>query len=341
MTVNKKQENKITIEHGAGGQVMDSLIKNIILKHTDKKNGGIGLHDLDDGASIPHNNENIVITTDSHVVRPIFFPGGDIGRLAVSGTINDLSVMGAKPIALTSALILEEGLEIEVVEKTINSLFKTAQEAEVDIVTGDTKVMEAGELDKIIINTTGIGYTNHPISDSGLKPGDKIILTGSVGNHGLSILSHREGFNFKSNIKSDVKPINKIIDKALEIGGVTAMKDPTRGGLSKSINEMASKANVNIELKENKIPIKKEVKSASEILGIDPMSVANEGIAIIGVKPEKANEILEKLKKIDGAKDTAVIGTVKEGKGKVTLETTIGGKRYIEPPAGDPIPRVC
>ncbi|WGI17278.1 hydrogenase expression/formation protein HypE [Methanonatronarchaeum sp. AMET-Sl] len=339
MTENKK--NRITIEHGAGGEVMDSLIKNSILKWSTEKQEGIGLNQLDDGAAIPHNNEHIVITTDSHIVRPLFFPGGDIGRLAVSGTINDLSVMGAEPLALTSALVIEEGLEIEVVEKTIQSLFKTAKEAGVNIVTGDTKVMESGEIDDIIINTTGIGYTKNPISDKGLKPGDKIIITGSIGNHGLAILSHREGFKFKSKLKSDVKPINHIIKKALKIGGVTAMKDPTRGGLAKSINEMAKKAKVDIELKEQKIPIKKEVKSTSEILGIDPMTVANEGIAIIAAKPEKADKILNQLRKLEGAKDTEIIGTVVEGNGEVTLETAIGGKRYIEPPAGDPIPRVC
>ncbi|RZN60958.1 MAG: hydrogenase expression/formation protein HypE [Methanonatronarchaeia archaeon] len=337
----KKKYDKITIEHGAGGEVMEKLIKEVVLNRVEKKVDGIGLHELDDGASIPIERQNLVITTDSHVVRPLFFPGGDIGRLSVSGTVNDLAVMGAEPLALTTAMVIEEGLDCGVLERTMESISNTAREADVDIVSGDTKVMERGEIDGLIINTTGIGLTKKPVPDSGLKPGDKIIITGSIGNHGLSILSHREGFNFESELKSDVRPVNHITGKAVEVGGVNAMKDPTRGGLAKSITDMAVKSGVDVELDEEKIPIKREVKSASEILGIDPMTVANEGIAVIGVEQDRARDVVEEIRKCDGAEDAAVIGNVRKGEGEVIMKTEIGGKRYVEAPAGDPIPRVC
>ena len=237
---------KIGMSHGAGGEVMGNLISQTILNNLSKKSveGGYGLDALDDGATIPLGDYEIVVTTDGHTVNPLFFPGGDIGRISAAGTINDVSVMGAKPLAISNAMILQEGFPIEDLDKIIKSLSDTCEEADVAVITGDTKVMEQDKLDGIVIVTTGIGIAKkgEVIKDSTLSVGDKIIITGSVGDHGMSLMSFREGFGFETELKSDVAPMWGIISKALEVGGVTAMKDPTRGGLANCINEMAEKA---------------------------------------------------------------------------------------------------
>jgi len=338
-------ERTIELSHGAGGTLMESLIKQLILPKFKKKTvGGLGLDDLDDGASIPLGNYEIVVTTDGHTVDPIFFPGGDIGSLAVSGTINDLAVMGAKPIAITTALIIEEGFPVTDLEKIINSMAKIAEDVNVAIIAGDTKVMPKGHLDKIIIATSGIGLVKkgQVISDAGLKPGDKIIVTGTVGDHGIALLAVREGLNFETELKSDVAPIWETIDAALNVGGITAMKDPTRGGIASALNDLAEKSRVSIWINEDSIPIRKEVRAAAEMLGIDPLEVTNEGKAIIGVKPEYAEKVLEAIRKTKYGKYAQIIGEVEEERpGYVFLKTTVGGIRILEKPYGEPIPRVC
>lgn len=335
---------KISMSHGAGGDVMQSLISSTILENISKKQveDGISLDALDDGATIPIGDKEIVITTDGHTIHPLFFPGGDIGRVSAAGTMNDIAVMGAKPIALTNAMIIREGFPIEDLEKIIKSMDETCKEADVAIVTGDTKVMENDKIDELVIVTTGIGIVDKgkAIKDSGLELGDKIILTGSVGDHGMSLMSFREGFGFETTLKSDVAPVWEMVEKALEIGGVTAMKDPTRGGIANALNEMAEKSGYGILIDEEKIPVKREVKAISEMLGIDPYEVANEGKVIMGVKADKAEEILKAIKNTKYGEDAEIIGEVTEDK-HVIMETAIGGKRILESPVADPVPRVC
>jgi hydrogenase expression/formation protein HypE len=344
--------------HGAGGTVMHELVRNYIVKYF----GGSGkaevpLEALDDAAVVG----NIVLKSDSHAVKPIFFPGGDIGRLAVSGTVNDIAVLGAEPYALTCGFVLEEGLAMADFEKILASMQKTCSEAGVSIVTGDTKVVEKGSLGGCVINTSGIGrrtpaldenfkvvkkfrrdFNVRWILDSNLKEGDKIILSGTIGDHGLAVLSAQEGLSFGSNIKSDVKPLNRLIQRLLgEVGGIIAMKDPTRGGLADALNEFSEKSNTGILIYEEKIPIKENVRAACEMLGLDPLEVGNEGKIIIGTVKEKAEEILELLRKTEEGKEAEIIGeATKDFKG-VAMQTVVGGKRIIARPIGDPIPRIC
>lgn len=335
---------KIGMSHGAGGEVMQSLISDVILGNLTNKrvNGGVGLDDLDDGATIPLGDYEIVMTTDSHTVNPIFFPGGDIGRIAIAGTANDVSVMGAKPLAIANAMVISEGFSGEDFERIIKSMDEVCREVGVAVITGDTKVMEKDKLDKIVISTAGIGIAKkgEVKRDSSLEVGDEIILTGSIGDHGVSLMSYREGFGFETDLKSDVAPVWGMVKAALDIGGVDAMKDPTRGGIANALNELASKSGVGMLLDEEKIPIKRQVTAASEMLGIDPYEVANEGKVIMGVKPDKADEILEAIRKTKYGKDAQIIGEV-TGDKHVILETVMGGKRILEEPIADPVPRVC
>ena len=325
--------------HGAGGEVMGELLQTLTkFKHNNA--GGIGLEALDDGAVIPLNGQNLVFTTDSHVVRPIFFPGGDIGRIAVCGTINDLAMMGGRPIALSCGMIIEEGFEIDDLAKIVASMDDALGEAGANLVTGDTKVMERGALDGITINTAGIGIAKNVVRDNGLVPGDVIIVSGTLGDHGIAIMAHREGFDLGEQIKSDVAPLWGMMEKVLDAGTIHAMKDPTRGGFASAINEMARKSGVGIRIKEEKLPIRKNVRSAAAMLGIDPLEVANEGKVVMGVPPSSVDAILAALRSHKYGKDAAVVGTVTKG-AHVIMETTIGGERFIEPPMGDPVPRVC
>ena len=335
---------KIGMNHGAGGEVMEKLIKETILSNISKKsvNNGIGLEDLDDGATIPMDDYEIIVTTDGHTVQPLFFPGGDIGRISAAGTINDVSMMGAKPLPITNAMIVQEGFDIEDMDKIMKSMNDTCAEADVALIAGDTKVMESNKLDGIVIVTTGIGIAKkgEVIRDSTLEVGDKIIVTGSIGDHGMSLMSFREGFGFETDLNSDCAPMWGIVSKALEVGGVHAMKDPTRGGFANAINEMAEKSNVGVLLENDAIPIKREVHAVSEMLGIDPFEVANEGKVVMGVAADKADEILEAIKTDKYGKDAAIIGEVVEGK-HVIIETAVGGQRILEAPIADPVPRVC
>ncbi|MDI6805922.1 MAG: hydrogenase expression/formation protein HypE [Candidatus Bathyarchaeia archaeon] len=344
--------------HGAGGTVMHELVRNYIVKYFGGSgNAEVPLEALDDAAVIG----DVVLKSDSHAVKPIFFPGGDIGRLAVSGTVNDIAVLGAEPYALTCSFVLEEGLALNDFERILASMQKTCQEAGVSIVTGDTKVIERGNLGGCIINTSGIGrrtsaleenfgvvkkfrrdFSARWILDSNLKEGDKIILSGTIGDHGLAVLSAQEGLSFGSSIKSDVQPLNRLIQRLLgDVGGIVAMKDPTRGGLADALNEFSEKSKTGILIHEEKIPIKENVRAACEMLGLDPLEVGNEGKIIIGVVKEKAEEILEMLRKIEEGKEAEIIGeTTKDFKG-VAMQTVVGGKRIMARPIGDPVPRIC
>ena len=353
------EKNRITLSHGAGGAVMQKLIAKNFLDHLGgiefKSNMEIPLENLEDAGII----DGIIFTTDSYVVKPIFFPGGDIGHLAVSGTINDLSVMGADPLALSLGLILEEGLLISDLDKILESIGKVSRQTQIPIITGDTKVMEKGAVDKITINTSGIGkrsryldsnleevrkhreFQGEWLLDSSLREGDKIIISGSIGDHGIAILSSREGYGFETKIESDSAPLYSLISKALKVGGIVSMKDPTRGGLANTLNEWAEKSDVNVEINEDDIPIKEPVIAACEMLGIEPLNIANEGKVVIGVVEEKAEEVLEVLKKIEEGKHAAIIGEVNKGDSMVIMNTSVGGKRIVDMPIGDPVPRIC
>ncbi|MEI7857000.1 MAG: hydrogenase expression/formation protein HypE [Methanomicrobiales archaeon] len=330
---------KVNMMHGAGGEVMGELLQTLT-KFTHNNAGGIGLEAMDDGAVIPFAGENLVFTTDSHVVRPIFFPGGDIGRISVCGTINDLAMMGGRPIALSCGMIIEEGFEIDDLARIVASMDEALGECGANLVCGDTKVMERGALDGIAINTSGIGIAKTVVRDNGLAPGDAIIVSGTLGDHGIAIMAHREGFDLGEQIKSDVSPLWGMVEKVLEAGSVHAMKDPTRGGFANAINEMARKSGVCVRIREESLPVRKNVRSAAGMLGIDPLEVANEGKVVMGVPASQVDAILSALHSHKYGKDAAVVGTVTKG-AHVIMETSIGGERFIEPPMGDPVPRVC
>lgn len=342
--MNEKKEETIQITDGAGGRAMDRLIGDHVLKNfTNSRAGNIGLEELDDGATIePCPEGTLVLTTDSHVVNPLFFPGGDIGQLAVCGTVNDLAVMGAVPVALTSSLIIEEGFATKKLDRVLKSMEEASTEAGVPIITGDTKVLEKGNMDGLAINTAGIGIAKQPISDAGMNPGDKVILTGSVGDHGMALMQYREGLSFKTELTSDIAPLNELLQAAANAGEITAMKDPTRGGIATVLNEMAGKSGLGITIKEEAIPVKEAVSGIAGLIGVSPYEVANEGKAVIAATEETADDILKELKKHPLGKDASIIGKVGEDwPERVIMETEIGGRRFLEEPLGDPIPRIC
>jgi hydrogenase expression/formation protein HypE len=258
----------LKLEHGGGGSLTRELLEEIIvpsytLNHLER---GVGLPEMDDGATIPLGDKNIVVTIDATTVKPLFFPGGDLGKLAICGAVNDLSMMGARPIALASTIVVEEGFPISTLKRLLASMNDVMVEVGVPLIAGDTKVVERESLDEIVASTTGIGFAETVVTDSGSEPGDKIILTGTIGNHQLSLLSKREGLSFEAPLDSDVAPLWGMIEKALEIGGIKAMKDPTRGGLSGALNELARKAGVDLVLEEKVIPVQGVVRSATEML---------------------------------------------------------------------------
>jgi len=352
------KKDAITMLHGAGGTVMHDLVKNFLVKYF----GGLGeaevpLEAMDDAAVVG----DIVLKSDSHAVKPIFFPGGDIGRMAISGTVNDIACLGAKPYALACGLVLEEGLAFSDLERLLTSMRQACIEANVGIVTGDTKVVEKGSLGGCVINISGIGRRTQSLEsnlqvvrqhrsgfaacwllDSNLSVGDKLIVSGTLGDHGLAVLSAQQGLTFGSEIKSDVKPLNKLIQRLLgEVGGVVAIKDPTRGGLADTLNEFSEKSEKGILIHENKIPIREDVRAASEMLGLDPLEVGNEGKIVIGVLPAKAEQLLRWLKQTAEGKDAQIIGEVTLDFKGVAMQTAVGGKRIIARPVGDPVPRIC
>jgi hydrogenase expression/formation protein HypE len=354
-----KKKDAITMLHGAGGTVMHKLVKNYIVKYFGglSNEAEVPLEAMDDAAVVG----NIVLKSDSHAVKPIFFPGGDIGRLSISGTVNDISALGAEPYALACGFVLEEGLLMSDFERILASMRQACIEAGVGIVTGDTKVVEKGTLGGCIMNVSGMGrrtqalesnllvvkqhqpnFAERWLLDSNLSAGNKIILSGTIGDHGLAVLSAQKGLQFGSGIKSDVKPLNRMIQRLLgEVGGVVAMKDPTRGGLADALNEWSEKSHVGVLIHEDKVPIREDVRAASEMLGLDPLEVGNEGKIIIGIVSAKAEEALTLLRATPEGKDAEVIGEATgEFKG-VAMQTVVGGKRIIARPVGDPVPRIC
>jgi len=333
----------LKLEHGGGGSLMRGLLEEVIVPafKLNKVRNGIGLPEMDDGASIPVDGKSIVITTDASTVKPLFFPGGDIGKLAICGTVNDLSMMGAEPLAVASTITAEEGLLIGTLRKVVESMNGVLEEVGIPLIAGDTKVVERGGLDQILLNTTGLGITENPITDSGLKPGNKIIISGTIGNHQLALLSIREGLKFESPLKSDIAPLWEMIERALDVGGVTAMKDPTRGGVSGALNDMSRKSGVDVILQEDAIPVSGVVRSASEMIGLDPLELVNEGVAVIGVESEKVERILKAIRKSKYGINAEIVGEVTEGSGRVIIETYIGGRRIVREPYGSPMPRIC
>jgi len=336
----------INLSQGAGGELMNNLIMDVIVKNIDLKKAlnGVGLDALDDGASIRLGEYEVVTSMDGHVVDPIFFPGGDIGKLAVAGTTNDIAMMGARPVALLDAIIVEEGFLKDNLNRIIQSMNSTAKEIGVAIIGGDFKVMPHGRLDKIVIATCGIGLVKkgHIVLDSGAKPGDKVIITNYIGDHGITLLAHREGLSFSAKLKSDVAPIWSTIKAALDVGGITAMKDPTRGGVASALNEIAHMSKASIWIDEEKLQIRESVRAASEMLGLNTLEITCEGTAIICVNPSKAEEMLRLIKETKYGKNAQIVGTVKaEKQGYVFLKTMIGGTKIIDMPMGEPIPRVC
>ena len=353
-----EKKDTITMLHGAGGTVMHNLVKNYVVKYF----GGLGnavvpLEAMDDAAVVGET----VLKSDSHAVKPIFFPGGDIGRMAISGTVNDIACLGTEPYALAFGLILEEGLALSDLERILASMRQTCIEANVGIVTGDTKVVEKGSLGGCVMNVSGIGrrttalesnlkvvrqhqkgFAARWLLDSNLSVGDKIIVSGTLGDHGLAVLSAQQGLTFGSEIRSDVKPLNRLIQRILrEIGGAVTIKDPTRGGLADALNELSEKSEKGILIHEDKIPIREDVRTASEMLGLDPLEVGNEGKIIIGAVPAKADQLLNWLKQTKEGKYAQIIGeTTLEFKG-VAMQTAVGGKRIIARHVGDPVPRIC
>jgi hydrogenase expression/formation protein HypE len=352
-----KMVEKIKLAQGAGGELMDKLIKDNILKYfkIESKSVEVPLSMLDDSAVV----DDIVFSTDSHTVQPLIFPGGNLGSLAVAGTINDVSVMGARPVALSAGFIIEEGLPTDIFEIIVKSMGKIAKNAGVPIVTGDTKVVEKGAIQDFMINTSGIGkrssvldnnirevkryrsFNSRWLIDSNLRKGDKLILSGNIGEHGVALMSYREGYGFETQIKSDVAPVNSLIEKSLGVGGVVSAKDPTRGGLANTVNDFSEKSKIGIIIDEESIPIPQGVRSACDMLGIDPFDIGNEGKVVFGVVKEKADEILSAIKKHPLGKNAAIIGEATDKIRGVVLETSVGGKRNLHKPIGDPVPRIC
>lgn len=335
-------ENIITLAHGSGGSATLALIDNVFKKYfkNDILSAGDDSARLDMG-----NSRNIVFTTDSFVVTPIFFKGGNIGKLAVCGTVNDLATSGATPLYLSCGFIIEEGFSFEELEKIVESMAVMAEECGVKIVTGDTKVVQKGAVDKIFINTSGIGILPEGVDISGrnAKTGDKIIVSGTIGDHGSCILLERENMGFQAEIKSDCAPLAGMVQDMLRVTRqLHVLRDPTRGGVATTLNEIAAQSNVTVQIYEEKLPVKREVQGVCELLGMDPLYMANEGKLLIFVPGDKAGDVLEVLKKNDYGKDAAIIGEViNESEAKVVLKALSGGTRIIKLLAGDQLPRIC
>jgi hydrogenase expression/formation protein HypE len=340
-------DQRIMLKHGAGGRAMRRLIHEAVLEafHTDLETPGLlGLAALDDGAAIPIGDRWLILTTDSHVIQPPFFPGGDIGRLAVCGTVNDLAMMGATEVlGLTCSVIIEEGFPRRDLDRILASMRAACLEAGATVVTGDTKVMGKGEIDGIVINTAGVGMTSRVITDRGLSPGDRILVTGTLGDHGMAVMASRHGLALEATLVSDVAPINSLIRAAIdaEPGAITAMKDPTRGGVAGVLHEMAAKGQVGIVIDESALPVRRQTRGVSELVGIDPLLVANEGKAVMAVRADAARRVLAALRAHPLGTDAAIIGIcTADHEGLVVLETGFG-RRLVTEPDGDLLPRIC
>ena len=330
----------IVLGHGSGGKLSHDLINRLFLPEL----GKAAPRALDDAAVININSQRLALTTDSHVVSPLFFPGGDIGKLAVCGTVNDLAMVGAKPYALTCGFVVEEGLSFEILQRVVQSMRDAAAEAGVFIAAGDTKVVQRGGADKLFINTSGVGLVdaNIDISGTNAKVGDVLIVSGTLGDHGIAVMSAREGLGFTTDLQSDVAPLNHLVHDMLEAGEIHVLRDPTRGGLATTLNEIAKQSNVVIELQDPQIPVKLQVRAACEMLGFDPLYVANEGKLIAFVKADDAEKILDAMKQSPYGREAVVIGKViDKGKSQVRLKTAIGGTRLVDMLPGEMLPRIC
>lgn len=338
-------EETVKLSHGAGGATEETLIHWLFLKTFQRRRAldGIALDALDDGASIMVGGVEVILTADGHTVDPIFFPGGDLGRLAVCGAVNDTAVMGARPVAVLDSMIVEEGYPMASLRRIVESMNQAAEEADVAIIGGDFKVMPRGSLDGMVISTTGVGVLDGPrVLDSQAQPSDRVIVTGTVGDHGIALMSKREGLSFETQLTSDVAPINETTAAAQSAGEVHAMKDPTRGGLAMALNEIAAKSGAGIWLDADRIPVKPSVRAASEMLGLDPLEVTCEGRAVIVASGETAEAVLAAVRETRHGADAAIIGEVRrERPGMVLLRTVVGGTRVLRKPLGEPIPRVC
>ena len=330
---------RIAMKHGAGGRSMRSLVEALLV---DRSSPAAAM--MDDGAAIPAGDRWLIVTTDTHVIHPLEFPGGDIGRLAICGTVNDLAVMGAtEPLGLTCALVIEEGFAVERLRALRASMAAACAEAGVAIVGGDTKVMGRGEIDGLVVNTAGVAMADRVIRDSGLRSGDALIVTGSIGDHGIAVMAARHQLDLRGALISDVAPLNGLVRAAIDAarGGITAMKDPTRGGVASALHEMAAKSRVGIVLEEAAIPVRDEVRAACELLGLDPLTVANEGKALVGVRPEAAGRVLAALRAHPRGREAAIIGACgDELPGSIVLDTGFG-RRLLPEPDGELLPRIC
>ena len=341
---------RVTLAHGSGGVETEEIVNKLILSKVPSSlrsaMNGVGLNELDDGASLVINDLHVVISSDSYTVNPPVFPGGNIGTLAAAGTINDVLMMGAKPVALMDSIVVAEGFEISLLSEILESMMSVLKENKVALIGGDFKTMPKDDLNSIVISTVGIGVAKKPIVDSSLKPGDKIIVSGYVGDHGATILALQQGIELsESKLKSDVRPLTDLMIPLLEEYGehIHAARDPTRGGLAMLLNDWAASSGTVIVIEEDKIPVREEVLAYSEMLGIDPLSLASEGVAVVGVARDVAEDVLNFIKE-KGFREASIIGEVKAGKrysGIVLYKSSIGGTRILEPPRGEIVPRIC
>ena len=332
---------KVLLAHGGGGTLSHQLIQKMFFSQFDNPL----LNQEHDGAIFEIAGTRFAFSTDSYVVQPIFFPGGNIGELAVNGTVNDLSMCGAKPLYISCGFIIEEGFPIKELWEVVLAMKNAAEKANVQIVTGDTKVVDKGKGDKIFINTSGIGVIQNDvhISPANCKVGDAIIVNGNIADHGIAIMSARENLSFETSIKSDCAPLNSLVENMLAVSkNIHVLRDPTRGGVASALNEIAQKANVGILIEEDKIPIREEVKGACELLGFDPLYIANEGKLLAFVAEEDAEKVLFEMKKHTFGKDSAIIGRVtNENLKTVIMKTSIGSKRIVDMLSGEQLPRIC
>jgi hydrogenase expression/formation protein HypE len=333
-------DEKILLAHGSGGRLSHDLIARFLRKGLSNPL----LQRLDDSAVFDLQGR-VAFTTDSYVVTPVFFPGGDIGRLAVCGTVNDLSMAGARPLYLTLALILEEGLPIADLDVILDSIRRTSEEAGVEIVTGDTKVVNRGSADRIFINTSGLGLvpTGVDISSGNCRAGDRILLSGPIGEHGITLLGCREGLTFQSSLRSDCAPLNRLVRDMIDASrDIHALRDPTRGGLASTLNEFAENSGVGIRIEEDTIPVHPEVAAVSELMGLDPLYVANEGKLVAAVSPGDAERVLAGMQRNKHGAQARIIGeVVSDHPGRVVMKTRLGTSRIVDMITGELLPRIC
>jgi hydrogenase expression/formation protein HypE len=334
-------KDRIVLGHGSGGRLSAELLRDIFLPMFSNPI----LDRMDDQAVLEIGGCRLAFTTDSFVVHPLIFPGGDIGSLAVHGTVNDLAMGGAQPLFLSAGFILEEGLSTHTLREVTASMARAARDAGVSIVTGDTKVVEKGKGDGLFINTTGIGIVPEGVrlSANQARPGDRVLLSGSIGDHGIAILAKREGLEFETEILSDSAPLHDMVAAMLSVSTqIRCLRDPTRGGLASSLNEIAAQSGVSIRIEETTIVVRNEVKGACELLGLDPLYVANEGKLVAIVAPEAADAVIEAMRRQPRGTDAAIIGTVgQERAGLVSMRTAFGSTRIVDLLAGDQLPRIC